>query len=244
MPRTTQPSGARRSVSRTGGALLGVAALGILMVPATGCGPSGSSGDAPVPGTIGTGVAGASASLLMRGRILSDTVVLEPVFLLDSARAAGTSSGARHRLVGLDREGAVLFETGVEGVGVADAQAAEEHFQALLPTSEREAARLHAVELRTADGRTARRTATLSAEELREALAAEDVLTARRTDGGRVILTWPAEVFPGLLVRDPQTRQVLAFARGGSVTLGTEREALEVVVSDGVRSASRIVEVR
>jgi hypothetical protein len=47
------------------------------------------------------------------------------------------------------------------------------------------------------------------------------------------------------LIRNPATGEVLSFARGGTVRIPTELEALEVSFSDGLRSTEPVVrEVR
>jgi hypothetical protein len=41
-----------------------------------------------------------------------------------------------------------------------------------------------------------------------------------------------------VMVRDPETGEVLSFARGGQVEIATPRSAVEVIASDGVGSTS------
>jgi hypothetical protein len=38
------------------------------------------------------------------------------------------------------------------------------------------------------------------------------------------------------MVRDPETGEVLSFARGGDVRLATPKDEVELLLSDGVRS--------
>jgi hypothetical protein len=47
-----------------------------------------------------------------------------------------------------------------------------------------------------------------------------------------------------VLVRDPDTGEVLSFARGGEVEVGTSKAAVDVTVSDQVLSHRSRVEVR
>lgn len=240
MERTTD-SGARPArQSRAGGTLLGIVTILLL-----GCGPSGAEDDAPVPDRAELAPADrAGVTLLLRGRIRPDTLVLEPVFLLDRARPVGQEPGGRHRVVGLDRSGAVVFDIGVDGAVVADAEGPEEHFQRLISITEDEAARLHRVELRVSDGRIARRTTAFSTREFEDVLEKGNAVSARRTAGGQVRLAWADDHFPEVMVVDPQTGQVLAFGRSGQLTLTTDRDTLEVTVSDGVRSGNITVRVR
>ena len=58
-----------------------------------------------------------------------------------------------------------------------------------------------------------------------------------RMEGNRVRLRWDGERFPMAMLRDPQTGQIVGFARDGEMVLPERRgEALEVILSDGVRS--------
>lgn len=68
-----------------------------------------------------------------------------------------------------------------------------------------------------------------------------DLVRAQRTATG-VTLRWDSAAHPMLLVRDPDTGEVLSFARGGEVEVGTTKGALDVTVSDQVLSGhSRVV---
>ena len=183
-------------------------------------------------------------SLLMRGQIRPDTLVLEPSFILPAGPSAGEGT-SDHRLMGFDEAGTALFDVPLEIAPVADlSEGSGEHFQLRLALSEDQAARLHRVELHAADGRTARRTATFSPQGLEEALMAEDAVTASRMASGGVLLTWDAGRFPMVMVRDPENGQILAFGRGGQVEVATDRTTLEIVVSDGVRSSTTTVTLR
>lgn len=217
----------------------------LLTLLATACGPA--TGGGQPPGERGEGeltTADADAALLIRGRILPDTLILEPLFLLEGPRMAGVDEGGPHRVVGRDADGGTIFEARFQGTQVADAAGGEEHFQVLVPVAERVADGLERVELRTGDGRVARRTSATRPGEIREALAAGTAVSATRSAAGRVRLSWAGERFPALMIRDPQTGEVLAFARDGELTLPTDRDRLEVTVSDGVRSARGLVDVR
>ncbi|MEP6687127.1 MAG: hypothetical protein ABJC36_02185, partial [Gemmatimonadales bacterium] len=60
---------------------------------------------------------------------------------------------------------------------------------------------------------------------------------------GRVGLRWDAAVHPMLMVRDPVTGQVLSFARGGRTEIVTDRGALDLQLSTGVRGRAMRVAV-
>lgn len=219
--------------------------LGFAVAPLMGCGGQGSkeAEEGPAPSAIDEATAQAvPVSLHVRGRIRSDTLVLEPAFLLPGQAPAQPETDAGHRLVGFDRDGGTLFDLGLVTVPVADlAGAREAHFQLQVPLSNEEAARLYRLEVHADDGRTASRTATFTPQGLDEAVSAQGAVTASRTNTGSVLLTWDAGRFPMVMVRDPENGQVLAFGRGGQVEVTTELTTLEVAVSDGVRSSTTIL---
>ncbi len=61
---------------------------------------------------------------------------------------------------------------------------------------------------------------------------------------GQVAVSWDGAAHPMALVRDARTGEILSFARGGSATVWTDRDDLELVLSDGVRSHARLVSVQ
>ncbi|MEX2611828.1 MAG: hypothetical protein WEA24_18035 [Gemmatimonadota bacterium] len=212
-----------------------------LLLPGA-CGSLGGRDESALPGGADAAATDAPARLLVRGRIAPDTIVLEPLFMLDGAGAVATTGAARHRVRGFDSAGAIVFDETFEGTMVASG--GEEHFQLTLPTGSATAARIQRVEVRAADGRTARRSSELTAGQFMDALERTDVVTATRTGEGAVQVRWAAGRFPAVIVRDAVSGQVLAFGRDGQTSVRTERDSLEVLVSDGVRSGSLSVRVR
>ena len=67
--------------------------------------------------------------------------------------------------------------------------------------------------------------------------------SVRSAGADRVELRWDRNRFPMVLVRDPNTRQILSFARGGAATIRTFARELDLVYSDGVRSTRARVSV-
>ena len=59
----------------------------------------------------------------------------------------------------------------------------------------------------------------------------------RRVDGETVALRWDATRHPMVMVRNPATGSILSFARGGETRIASDAGELELVFSDGVRSA-------
>jgi hypothetical protein len=66
--------------------------------------------------------------------------------------------------------------------------------------------------------------------------AVSDSVVARREAGGQVRLQWNAAAHPMIMVRDPDTGEVLAFARGGDARIWSRKGELDLEVSDGVQS--------
>ena len=67
------------------------------------------------------------------------------------------------------------------------------------------------------------------------ALVDEHTASARRVGSGAAI-TWNAERYPLVVVRDAKTGEILSLARGGSATVETAASDLELTLSDGVAS--------
>jgi hypothetical protein len=79
------------------------------------------------------------------------------------------------------------------------------------------------------------------------ALAAREPV-ARRWGEGLVHLGWDHGSWPGVVVKDPHTHEILTIATGGAIELATEADQLECVfsISDtaaGERSVTRLVKV-
>jgi hypothetical protein len=51
-----------------------------------------------------------------------------------------------------------------------------------------------------------------------------------------VTLQWDAAAHPMIMVRDPDTGEVLSFARGGNARVWTGKGAVDLEVSNGVQS--------
>ena len=65
----------------------------------------------------------------------------------------------------------------------------------------------------------------------------------QRLNARAVRLQWNDAEARGVLVRHPRTGEILAFARGGNAVVYTSETALDLTLSDGVRSARQRVTV-
>jgi len=229
---------ARNKSSRRIRSLVTHSVAGASLVMLASCGMNDVDPDRP---RAGTGAEERLESVLIRGWISADAVRLQPVLRLDASPSR--ISGGLHRLRGYDEVGERIFDLAVEGAEVMAAGGEpEEHIVAAVGVSSGDALRLHRVELHTADGRTAVRTSRLSGEEVERALRDPDAVRLEPLEEG-FRLHWDHDRFPEIVVMDPDTRHVLAFGRQGVLMITTGLEVIELVVSEGVRSARRSVHI-
>ena len=177
-------------------------------------------------------------TLLVWGRIVNGIPVLEPAFQV-TTRPVLPSRPGPYAIEGQTAAGATLFNLSFDALEIADDPSGAQHFAFAVPLDPARAAQLGSL----------RFTAPGAAPAVRTRLAhlrlgnAADVVSAQRTAGG-VKLQWDSTVHPMLLVRDPDTGEVLSFARGGEVEVGTTKSALDVTASDEVQSGRSRVLVR
>jgi hypothetical protein len=187
--------------------------------------------------TSGSAAATAASQrvLLVWGRIGRDDVVLEPALELTAAPSLPERPGP-YRIQGIDGFGREVFDLTFEGAPVEDVEAGRQ-FAFTVPMPE---AVDRVAELRLyADGREAVRSQPPAG--VREAPGASDV--TMRAAGEAVSVRWQSTVYPIAMVRDARTGEVLSFARGGAAELFTLAREFEVVLSDGVSSVLRIVQL-
>jgi hypothetical protein len=170
-------------------------------------------------------------SLLIWGRIVDGKPVLEPAFQIVTRPVLPNRPGP-YRLEGLTANGTTLFDLSFEALEVADDPSGSRHFAFAVPINQVRAAELEHLRL-TAPG-SAAAVRTRPAPQLRLGRPA-DLVAANRTASG-VRLRWDQRAHPMLLVRDPDTGEVLSFARGGEVEVRTIKDVLDVAVSDQVMS--------
>jgi hypothetical protein len=174
-------------------------------------------------------------SLLIWGRIVNGQPVLEPTFEI-SARPQMPARAGSHRLAALDANGAELFSFAFAGERIADLPGEHENFTFAVPLSALRGRALGSMRL-TARGRTV--SATASSD-----VAAEPEMVMSRSGPRAVRLQWNASRFPVVMVRDPATGQVLSFARGGDVTIVTDRSELDLNYSNRLRSTRALTRIR
>jgi hypothetical protein len=161
-------------------------------------------------------------ALLVWGRIERDRVILEPAFRVFTRPSLPPTSGP-YRIEARARDGSSLIRLDFAPAEVADAPDGSRSFAFAVPLSSDRADRLATLML-AGEGRSVTVSAAPEA-------AAVDV---RAIPGGRVRLRWDATRAPVVLVRDPATGQVIAFARGGQTDVVTSRRELSLSVGDRI----------
>jgi hypothetical protein len=174
--------------------------------------------------------------LLVWGRIVNGEPVLEPAFQFVTRPRLPDRAGP-YSIDGIATDGASLFSLSFSPAEIADDPSGNRHFAFAVPLDQARAARLADLRL-TGPGGVATRTA-LSVARLPNAAAPDSIVARREADG--VALEWNVSAHPMIMVRDPDTGEVLSFARGGKFRLHTNKRSLDLIASDGVRSTSRRV---
>jgi len=178
--------------------------------------------------------ASATNGILVWGRIVNGTLLLEPAFEVVAPPSLPARSGP-YAVDGLASDGSAVFSLSFTPDEVADAPG-QQQFAFVVPLSRARASRLATFRLVSRN-----RAATVSAAAptgIRFRVgAAPGEATLRRAANGRVALRWDATTHPMVMVRDPSTRQILSFARGGSaqIVVGPSTE-LDLVASDRIHS--------
>lgn len=177
-------------------------------------------------------------SLLIWGHIANGRPVLEPAFQIVTRPSLPTRPGP-YSVEAIAIDGTPLFRLSFDAVAVADDPRGGRHFAFAVPLDQARAARLADLRLTGPGGMAS--AASLSTARLRTG-AAPDSVVARR-DAGGVALQWNAASHPMIMVRDPDTGEVLSLARGGKAWVWTTKGSLDLVASDGVQSKEKRVTV-
>lgn len=182
------------------------------------------------PSSLQATVAGADEpALLVWGRIVDGVPVLEPAFEITTRAALPNAPGPnRLRLLGDDGSEIVAFSFAAQEI--ADLPGQQRAFAFAIPVSQLRGRTVASLRVDADRGSV---TSVRGADVTSDASA---VVT--RVDSRAVRVRWDAARFPGLLVRDASTGEILTFARGGSALVMTHSDALELIYSNRVRSRS------
>jgi hypothetical protein len=178
--------------------------------------------------------------LLVWGHIRNGEIVLEPAFQLNTRPSLPGRRGP-YSLEGRDANGKAVFALSFAPKAVADDPTSQGNFVFAIPLSGGGVARLASLHV-TGQGRQASLTDS-AATTVQPAPARPANAEVRRLTGDRVALRWDARAHPMVLVRDTETGEVLSFARGGETELFTSKREVELIMSSGVRSQLRRMQV-
>lgn len=172
--------------------------------------------------------------LLVWGRIIDGRAVLEPAFEIVTRPSLPKASG-QYSVEAATDDGTRLFSLSFDASEVADSRRGARQFAFAVPLGGVSGDQVGSLRLNGPGGEVAAARASVAAGPLAAARAAGTAVEARAVAGG-VALRWDAAARPMVMVRDPDTGEVLSFARGGQVTVTTSKRTLDVVVSDRVGS--------
>jgi len=178
------------------------------------------------------GVAGlAPPCLLVWGRIENGQAVLEPTFQIITRPRLPRITGP-YTIEARGSDGSGIFSISFEATPTGDDPRGSKHFAFAIPIDQARAARLGSLRLTGPGMQVA--AITQAAKRLQRGAAADDVTA--RGETGSVTLRWDAAAHPMIMVRDPDTGEVLSFARGGNSRVLTGKNAVDLEVSNGVQS--------
>ena len=173
----------------------------------------------------------AQPCLLVWGRIENGQAVLEPTFQITTRPRLPRRAGP-YTLEARASDGSDLFSVSFEATPTGDDTRDSKHFAFAIPIDQARAGRLGSMRLTGPGVQLAG--ITQSAKRLQRGAAGDDVTA--RGETGAVTLQWDAAAHPMIMVRDPDTGEVLSFARGGNARVLTTKSAVDLEVSNGVQS--------
>jgi hypothetical protein len=174
----------------------------------------------------------AQPALLVWGRIVNGQPVLEPLFQLVTRPVPPTRPGA-YSVEGSSADGRRVFGFSFDPLTIADGAGRTQHFAFTIPLDEARTAQLQTVRVSDPGGRVSSQSRSV-APPLSPTVTAQDLVVQPEARG--VTIRWNPAAHPMVMVRDPDTGQVLSFARGGNARVYTEKRQVDLEVSDGIRS--------
>jgi hypothetical protein len=179
-------------------------------------------------GVEGTTAGVAGDGILVWGRITPDGIVLEPAFRVPLSTGNGPMPGP-NQLDLLADDGTVLRTVAFDAAAVGDLPTGSERQFAFVVSGGPNLDAIAGLRVR-ANGRSATR--------LTQA-GGDPEVTVSRADANRVAVRWNASRYPMVLVRDAASGRVLSFARGGTATLWSAAQNLDLQFSTGSRITNR-----
>lgn len=178
---------------------------------------------------------GPRRGLLVWGRITNGQLTLEPAYEVTAPPSLPQRAGG-NRLQAYGPLGESLFDLSFEGERVADAtDPTLQHFAFVVPLDLLGGKSLARLRL-AAQGKSVERRAT-------NANLDAAMPSAGRSGARGVRVRWADREIAGVMVRDARTGEILSFAKGGDAEIVSSAQDVDLVVSDGVRTALRRVRV-
>lgn len=168
--------------------------------------------------------------LLVRGGISPTDIDLDPAFSLTTTPVRPDGNGP-YVLEGRDAQGGTLFRMRFSGDAIAHLPDGHESFVFALPANEISLSRLASLHVR-GNGVSA----ALRASGAAKSGGLPQAEMTRSSGGAR--LSWNADRYPGVLVRDAGTGEIVTFGRGGTASL-PGAGAVDVTFSDGIATTTR-----
>lgn len=177
-------------------------------------------------------------AMVVWGRIERDRLVLEPTFEATTLPKLPDAAGP-YRLAGIAGDGTELFSLSFAATRVDHADVDIRHFAFAVPLDLARPSNLQSLRL-TAPG-----TALAPAQVRRQSspLALSSV-RATREGPDRVRLDWGGVDLPLIVVRDPDSGEILSFARGPTALIDSEADELDLTFAPGIGGLRRRVPVR
>jgi hypothetical protein len=174
--------------------------------------------------------------LLVWGRIVDGRPVLEPAFEVVT-RPSLPKAGGPYAIEALDQDGSRKFRIPFDAARVEDDRRDVRQFAFAVPLGGVSADRIASLRLSGTGGEIAASRIALATART----GTETVSVTARVSGQAVRVRWDAAAHPMVMVRDPDTGEILSLARGGEASVVTGKRMLDVVLSD--RIGSRAVRV-
>jgi hypothetical protein len=182
------------------------------------------------PGTTAMNSATPQRALLIWGRMVNGQPVLEPAFELVTRPTLPKRDGP-YSLSLLGTDGSRLVDLSFDVATGGDAGTQTGHFAFAVPLDEPQARRLGSIRV---DGPSGSVSSPRPLAQLRTGSLSESIVARR--EGANVSLRWDSAQYPMIMIRDPDSGEVLSFGRGGAAQVRTGKTALDVDASDGLRS--------
>ena len=177
--------------------------------------------------------------LLIWGQIGPDGVKLEPAYEIEAPVQFPTESGP-YTVQALDESGRSMFAISFAGGEIDHVPGVRTFAYAVpLPAS---GARPATLRLLNGSRELTRRSRPIGSTTGGATMNAVQAPTRLVQVGQRARLEWDAKAYPGAMVRDPATGQILAFLTGGSGEVAVAQD-VDVVFSTGVSSVKQRVQV-